>query len=138
LLDDIVPLEIEGLTYQIVEEKDIMTVKGKWRGCWKCSGTEGVKNAKLSLQQKGRIVKGSLTIKVTSEEEIVTIIEEISGIIDKGKLMLDGVSPEVRPKKDKYKYQLDTFELQYSHDGTRLEGIHSCQMGKGDAIFERI
>lgn len=137
LLGTFVPPEIEGLMPQQRVENDVVSIEGDWRGQWKCSGGSEVQNATLVLHQKGCHITGSLTTKIPLRDDFFLIVERLSGIVDKGKVLLDGVSCDIRPGGEEQHYWLDTFELQYSTEGARLLGTHSCDLGSGEAMFER-
>lgn len=141
LLGSIVPPEIEALYHEPHEDNSIQTeipkLAGKWIGHWKCSSGQEVDDAKLSLHQEGRLMRGSLVMTVSDGEHSFKITEELSGVIQGEKLLLDGTTSEVRPSSAERKYQLDTFELEYSIEETELKGLHMCPLGQGGAVFEK-
>lgn len=75
------------------------------------------------------MVSGKITYKIT---------ERLSGAIEDSRLILDGVSVDITPYNDKVRYELDTFELNFSEDGNELTGTHSCELGTGDAVFNGV
>jgi len=119
-----------------VQKLEMPSIHENWQGCWSCSSVDGQLYGKLMLKQHHSWLTGTLTIEVASGAITCGVTEQLSGAMEGSRLLLDGVSAEIRPSTDRFRYALDTFELNLSEDRDLLTGTHSCDLGTGEASFK--
>jgi len=136
LRDTVYPPELELLSGDEVQKLEMPSIHENWQGCWSCSSVDGQLYGKLRLKQHHSWLTGTLTIEVASGAITCGVTEQLSGAMEGSRLLLDGVSAEISPSTDRFRYALDTFELNLSEDRDLLTGTHSCDLGTGEASFK--
>lgn len=129
-LDSVLPPELESREVEAKHQPTSTQLAELWQGSWSC-GASPITQGRLTLKQHGCYFDGILKSKSNS----LTITEQLSGVQEGNRLLLDGIHCQISPPTHDVSYSLDSFEFTLSPDGAQLVGIHSCENGTGDALF---